>query len=324
MKELQGTTHSGVSSQDGAATDQAVLSPRDLAMQEIEQQLSGQQVPDYLAGQGQEPAAAASAPVLPERLADEQLNATKVQVKIDGEVVELPLSEVVKGYQKDAVASRRLAQAAEERKRLEQERAEWERMRQAQPQGKGPQTEGGDAPSAEDDVDAQIRVAMAALTEGDEDAAAAALKALLGRGNATPQIDEEALAAKAAERIEAKQAEKDRAETWDKFVSDNPRFADQNSKERQYGDYLFNTLYGPQWQAGEISYREALEKCAVDVDTVFKAPVSQDPKPNKAARKESLDSLPVASGARAAQPVQQSETVDDVIMEMMRGRGQPV
>lgn len=59
--------------------------------------------------------------------------------------------------------------------------------------------------------------------------------------------------------------------TWANFIKSNPVFADTNSKQRQYGDYLFNTIYNQQIENGEISYQEALNKVAKEVYSSYPA-----------------------------------------------------
>ncbi len=303
--------------------EEAELSPRELAMQEIEAQLSQQGAPEPEEAKQAEPAPSAA---LPEILAEDQLDKVRVRVKVDGQVVEMPLSEVAKGYQKDAVASRRLDQAAEERKALDALKKQLEERERQLAAAKAPPSSEQD----DEDVEAQIKAAMSALVDGDEEKATNAIKSVFKgrREAATPTIDEEALVAKAAQRIEEKRTTEDNAKAWDEFVNSNAAFADETSKERQYGDYLFNTVYGPKVEAGELSYREALSKAAQDVTTVFHPqPQQQQPQPSarqqKEQRKAAIDNLPVA-GARAVRQPETEQTTDDVLAEMRASRGQPV
>lgn len=311
----------------GAATDQAVLSPRELAMQEITEQINEQR-------ETREPlvvesgAAVESAPVLPDVLAEDQLQQVKVKVKVDGVAMELPLAEVTKGYQKDAVASRRLAEAAEERKRLEALKAELaEKERQLEAQGALSTASLAD----DEDVDAQIAAAVAGLVEGDTDSITALLKkTLVGeRQQTTPAIDAAAIAAQVKQDLEAEQAaSRAQAEgdaAWNDFVASNPEFANEDSQQRRYGDFLFDSVYGPQIAAGEISYREALTKTAADVAAVFQ-PTQQQPssRQQKEERKQRIDNLPIASGARAVRQAPAVESREDVLEDMRRARGQVI
>ena len=295
----------------GAATgSEPVLSPRELAMQEISQQLLESEA---AAGFGvvTEATDEQAAVKLPEVLAEDQLAEVRVKVKVDGVEVEMPLSEVTKGYQKDVVASRRLAQAAEERKKL----TAWENELKSREAA----LVSGDTLSSAvmvEDTDAQIKAAMAALVEGDEVAAAAALKSIIGNGRqetTQPVIDEDAIVAKAETRIENKKA-------WADFVGSNPAFADEASKQRQYGDYLFDSVFSPLVAAGELSYREALMKTADEVNQVFTP--TQTPRQQKEERTSRIDNLPVAAGARAEQAPNKVRTPEEVLDEMRKARGQ--
>lgn len=316
------TRKAGVSTEEQEdGTDQPVLSERDQAMQEIEEQLSAQS-----------PATDASAEAPAEKKAeapettDEQPQVVddpkryKVRVKVGEREEEKSLDDVLNDLR---TANGRLRVSAQREKELEARQKELdEREKKLAPPSAEAET--GDA-----DVDAQIKAAMSALVDGDEDAAAEALKSVLkGRRNdpATPQvIDEEAILAKAEQRIEAKRLAEENAKAWGEFVGTSPAFADKTSKERQYGDYLFETKYGPQIAAGEISYREALTKAAEDVTAVFQPQKEQQPssRQQKEERKKAIDNLPVA-GARAVRQPEEVETTDDVLAEMRKMRGQPV
>lgn len=296
--------------EDAQPTEQ-MLSPREIAMQEISQQLleveqaAGFGIPDEV----KEPEPAK----LPNVLADDQLAGVKVKVKVEGVEVELPLSEVTKGYQKDSVASRRLAEAAEERKKLEQ----WEVDLKAR---ESLLISGDSSSSAQNtgDMDTQVKAAIAALVEGDEITATEALKAIIGNGRQEtthPVIDEDAIIAKAETRLENKRA-------WDDFVGTNPAFADETSKQRQYGDYLFNLVYSPLVAAGEISYREALVKTADEVNQVFVPQPAPTPRQKKEERKKGIDNIPVAAGARSVNNQAQPKSVEETLEDMRRARGQ--
>lgn len=301
----------------------APLSERDLAMREIEAQVAAQRPYQPLSGE-EDAEPEQEKPEIPDVLDEAAYDRVKVKVKIDGQTVEMPLSEVARGYQKDSVASRRLEQAARERQELEairNELAERESRLTATKMQQQP-------PSAETDagLDEQIKAAMAALIEGDEEEATKALREVLGRKGqpATPAIDEEAIIAKAEARIEQRRVEAENASAWRDFLDTNPAFADEASRERQYGDYLFNTVYGPKMQAGELSYREALVNAAQEIQSLFHVGSSAPQVRNeREERKAKIDNLPTA-GARAVSKPKQAESIEDILEEMRRERGQPV
>ena len=284
---------------DGAATgSETILSPREQAMLEISQQLLEQQQAQGYALPKEE---VAPAVVIPQ---GEQ----KVTVKVDGVEVEMLLSEVTKGYQKDAVASRRLAAAAEERKKLET----WEHELKSR---EAALISGGT--SSTEDIDGLIDAYNDAMVEGDTAEQKRIFKLMnSGRQQTTqPVIDEEAIIAKAEARIENRQA-------WTDFVGTNPAFADSDSKQRQYGDYLFDQVYSPLIASGELSYREALMKTSEEVGKIFTP--QQSPRQQKEERKRGIDNIPVAAGARAVSTQNLPKSTNDVISDMMRARGQLV
>ena len=310
----------GVSGQN-EQQEEAPKSERDLALAEIEAELEQQPRLEVLSADEEDAPKKSERREAPEVLDEADYGTVKVKVKVDGQEVMMPLAEVAKGYQKDAVASRRLEQAARERQELElfrRQLAEQEqRLSQARQAPLSPEGDAGD------DLEAQIKAAMSALIDGDEDQAAQALRKVVGRQAATPAIDEEAIIAKAEARIEAKRQEAENADAWREFVDSNPAFADETSKQRQYGDYLFNTVYGPKLEAGELSYREALRAAAQDVATVFQGEPEAPARSVREERKQRIDNLPTA-GARAVRQAPKSESVEDVLEDMRRMRGQPV
>ena len=126
LEQLENQT-SGATDDTGA--DEAVVSPRMAAMEAIAAQRR-----DSLAADGVDMSGAEPEKPVPEKntaaedtpSGDDQLAAqlgqddkpvqyadpsARVKVKVDGEEIELPLAEVVKSYQKDAAASKRLQEA---------------------------------------------------------------------------------------------------------------------------------------------------------------------------------------------------------------------
>lgn len=289
-----------------------VLSPRDLAMQQITQQLEEGRV-EVFADEGKQDATATTT-FIPSLLPDDQLAVTKVRVIVDGEALELPLSEVTAGYQKGAAASKRLELAATEHKKLKT----WEQDLVSR---EAALTTVDQSPFFEG-TDGQIRAYNAALIEGDEEAAAIAFKAIMGTGRqqATPPvvIDEDALVARTETRIDNKKA-------WDEFIGSNEAFADVDSPQRVYGDHLFDKEFAPLVDAGEISYREALTRTAEGVAQKFTPPAAElTTRQQKEIRKQSIDNLPVAVGARVVKQPASTNTPVDVIERMKGWRGQAV
>lgn len=295
-----------------------VVSPREAAMQQIIDQL----------GKGEDPGALPSWVPVPDRAyppepADKEEPAPvatpqTVRVKVDGEEKELPVDEVVKGYQKDSVASRRLEEAARKMKEVEQrEAAISERERQIQ---------AIQAPSPEDDEDGdEIQAAIDALVEGDNAAAAKLLRDAVkkGRQPASPAVNATELAAQIKADLAAEREQDEHNKAMSDFLKANPAFADPaegepKSNERVMGDHIYVSVYLPKVAAGEISYREALNKTAEDVAKVF----TPAPAPNaREERKKTVNNLPTAGSARQTQSTP-PQTALDVIDEMKKMRGQ--
>lgn len=316
--------HTDVSGQETGTSDQEEqLSERDLALQEIHDEVHGG-AGSSIAKEDEIDSQIDAADALPEVLAGERLGKTKVVVKIDGEDVELPVSEVIRGYQKDSTASRRLEEAARERQRLEELKATLENGRDGSDDKNSLSTD-------EVDVDEQVSAVMSALVEGDEASAAEALKRILAQGRggkAATSVDHDALAEQIETRLEQKNQQRQQqdaqARDWESFVGNNPMFADNDSPERVYGDHLFASRYAAQIEDGSLSYREALNKTAADVAKRFGVTVpTKDTRSDKVDRKRQLDTLSVA-GARAVKGQEHTETTEDVLAEMARSRGLPV
>lgn len=56
---------------------------------------------------------------------------------------------------------------------------------------------------------------------------------------------------------------------WLDFLIENPAFADDTSKQRKYGDYLFETKYNQLIASDIMTYSEALSHVAEDVYSIY-------------------------------------------------------
>ncbi len=312
---------------------QPVLSDRELALQQIDEQLASE--PKMLIAGEDAPAQEADQQLSTKAEADEEGEGKKpimVKVKVDGVEKEMPIDEVVKGYQKDAAASKRLQQAAEKERELERQRAELEQLKAQMQSGKEIVSPSGQEPDA-DDLDRQIEEAMTAIVVGDDEKATELMKALIkgrGKATATQQIDIDALKQSVKQELVQEREATDREVAFQSFLEANPAFADESSPQRKYGDYLFQTKYAAQIEAGDISYLEALNEAAEEANRIYgpKEPDSgrgdvrsESTGTSKLERKKAIDNVPVA-GARAVKAAQAPETVNDTITEMRKARGQ--
>lgn len=134
--------------------------------------------------------------------------ALRVKVKVDGEELELPLAEVVKSYQKDAAASRRLTEATRLLEFAEQQ------THKIQPQSAKPDNNspaGEDQPAPEKDQRrAKIKSAASKLYEGDEEGFAEEIEQLLDggapRATQQPSIDPVQIAAHVKQQLAVESA----------------------------------------------------------------------------------------------------------------------
>lgn len=270
----------------------------------------------------------AAAPVIEAEPEDEQLAAQMgeddrhavseqmVKVKVDGEEMEIPLSEVTKSYQKDAAATRRLQEA---NRILEAARSHAVAVEQQQ------QSANLEAPvNDENDRLGKIKEALSKLYEGDDDGAAQGLLALLDKGAPATQpvqlIDSASLAAEVKQQLAFESA-------YEQAQSDYPElFADT-----ERGVVLGRETYGrmqAKVQSG-MSRAQALRQSTEEVAALFgvskpgRQSTSTDStaRDEKLARKAKLDN-PGAANVVAGSSISLNEApnVSATIAEMARGR----
>lgn len=307
MENESGTIQQDVSSDSGTQDQQRPLTARELMFEQI-----GNKIDESRQGQEVDDGTTETTDQTEKQVVDDLQ--MMVRVKVNGKEEEKPLAEVLTGYQKNEAASERLRLAAAKEKDLAAREKALNDQIQMQSQL-----------SAETDTDDDddLDQALNAIVEGNTDAAKQALRNAINKErtpSTTPQvIDEDAI----AQRIEQKQVVK---KDWDTFLTANPEFADANSRERQFGDYLFNTKYAPLIEAGDISYQQALLDTANEVKSTLTQPAAtKTPREIKLERKQSIDNLPIAAGARqTGAAAEQEETHGDIITQMRKGRNLPV
>lgn len=301
---------------------------RELMMEQIDERHDQHQ-----AEQVKEQGAAAAAATEGETVLVDDLKRFKVRVKIGDREEERSLDSVMNELQS---SQGRLRSSSQSEKELRAALAEKDRLLEEQLAAQMAGTE-----TTDDEIGGRVSEAMAALIEGDEAKATAALLDVIkkGRPAATP-LDETQLVDKVKNRLAAEDAVAQQAAVWEAFVSEHPEFREQVdpvtgavslSEERQYGDYLFERDFLPKIQAGEISYQEALKQTAEAAGKVFAKSATPTPPEKKDAfterseRKRQLDQLPVAAGARnVAASEGAGESQADIIREMRKARGLPV
>lgn len=211
-----------------AADAKPMKSPREIALEELEARHQQQLVAengyslDVLGMDEPEaaaPPAAAPAPAEPDQLAaqlaaDQQpgQGPSKVKIKVDGIETEVPLDEVVRQYQKNSSADRRLAEAT----RLLREAQETATQRlleeQQRPAAAAPAATAQPEPQpvADPNVEATGKEFLKALFEGDEDSALTKLKELTQAGRQpaqqapAPTLDLDQLSNQVAQHVQQK------------------------------------------------------------------------------------------------------------------------
>lgn len=242
-----------------------------------------------------------------------------VKVKVDGEEIELPLAEVMKGYQKDASGSKKLEQAAQERQQLDRDKAEFEALKQnySPPEAEEAEIQ----PSDDVDFTSKLRDAMDDLSIGSEQEqanAANVIKDLLGRGD-NPAIQEEQIVSQAT-----KQATHDVLmeiqynSAHEKFVGDYQDIVNDETLYRM----AFDKFDAAVPQSG--TYEEAFKKAGDEVRQWMGGISGKSEVSDKIALKEQLSSEPTGVGTRAQRaPVKEPDTLSDIVLAMKAGRGQP-
>lgn len=152
----------------------------------------------------------------------------RVKVKVDGEEIELPLAEVVRSYQKDATATRRLQEATRLLKIAEGTLAEQKASKTIAQENHSP--ENGGASAGEDGRKLrkeQVRGVFAKLYEGDEEGAAEAMAQLIdaeGAPRATQAlIDPVQIAAQVKQQLAVESAYSEVKSDYPELFADTER-----------------------------------------------------------------------------------------------------
>ena len=246
-----------------------------------------------------------------------------VKVKVDGEEMELPLSEVVKSYQKDAAASKRLQEAT----RLLQ-LAEEKASKLAQNENQENNSPGQPVNVLPPDKEARrvkIKDAFTKLYEGDEDGAVEAMLQIVGESGAvqatqTPVIDPVAIAAQVRQQLDVESAYSETRLDYPELFSDTERgvvlgketLARMTAKESK-----------------GIPRAQAMHESAAEVAALFgiqkagrqsteKPRTARDTKLERKANLDIPDSANVVAGNK--QSPAEAPNVSSVIAEMAKGR----
>lgn len=244
---------------------------------------------------------------------------TLVKVKVDGEEQELPLSEVIKSYQKDSAASKRLQEATRLLQIAEQ---------QANNIAKQPHQENNSDNANEPDPDkkegrlASIKGAFSKLYEGDEEGAAEEMLRLLDQGANTatqPRIDPAQIAAQVRQQLAVESA-------YGQVQSDYPELFSDTERGIVLGKETFARLNAKEAQG--IPRSLALQESAEEVAALFgiqkgrqQTAPARTARDTKLERKANLD-IPESANVVAGNKQSHAEApnVSSVIKEMAAAR----
>ena len=247
-----------------------------------------------------------------------------VKVKVDGEEFDLPLAEVVKSYQKDSAATKRLAQATRLLE-MAQEKASTQGLANGvQEQDTHESTDDDKNGTGNADKLSAIKGAFSKLIEGDEEGAAEAMLRLVERdATAIPQqtIDPAALAAQVRQQLAVENA-------YNEVQGDYPELFADTDRGVVLGNAAYQRIQAK--TAAGIPRDQAIRESASEVAMMFgvaKTGGRQPTEPRrtvrdeKLARKESLD-IPGATNVAASgsQAPNEATNVSDTIRAMAEQR----
>lgn len=242
------------------------------------------------------------------------------KVKIDGEEMEVDDEELIRGYQKNQTASRRLEEAAKRAKELDGREAVI-RAEETRIAGIEQQIKKTVAHVEEDDSDsgAELKSAINAIYEGDTASAEKLFGKLLqgGRAPATPPaVDLDAIAdraaAKATERITTQRA-------MEKFQQDYQDIVGNTHLAKVADSFLEEEVRNkPFAEALEEAGKRTREWLAEITPKPANTPTARG---NALANKEKVDNLPSQSSVSGAANDEPDESVGDIIRNMRKARG---
>lgn len=289
---------------------QTYVSSREAAMAAIDEQVTRQ-----LQEQGVLPVEGETATEVPPAPAPADQAERMLKVKVGGQEMELPESEVIKGYQKDSYADQRLREAADRLKEVEERERQLELQRQASP------PESTEPTPTSVDAATLAQQIVDGIAEGDYESAVQTLTQALATaqpGVSTPVVDE----AKVAELVE--RANSNREYELDKQKANQifeEQYADLVEDDDKFA--IAQGYYSQEVAAGKKPSEAALA-AGERMRKLFPAPAPPpDPMKERQERKQGIDTIIPATGV--VQSSATTETATDprsVIEEMKRLRGQ--
>lgn len=248
----------------------------------------------------------------------------RVKVKVDGEEIELPLSEVVKSYQKDAAASKRLQEATRLLQIAEQQASKLAQNENQENNSSGQQVD--PKPQDKEARRGKIKDAFTKLYEGDEDGAVEAMLQIVGESGApaatqqAPVIDTQAIAAQVRQQLDVESAYSETRLDYPELFSDTERgvvlgketLARMTAKESQ-GVPRAQAMHE---SAAEVAALFGIQKAGRQ--STEKPRTARDTKLERKANLDIPDSANVVAGNK--QSPAEAPNVSSVIAEMAKSR----
>lgn len=261
--------------------------------------------------QQQEQPAAQEQPAVDQQIEAADITQQRVKVKLEGVEEEVEIKDLIAGYQKNSVASKRLNEATQKLREAEEVLAK--AREQAAQTGESVAGEKGAV-----DVAKQV---VESLLDGNTDEAAEMLAKLAGRGeSSTPEVDAESVAQKVKQQLDRESALTKFEQDFGDIVADpyltglaNERLKEQLNEKHAIGEPI--DLNAELSAAGEY-VRDWLKSKGVATT----AEQSSTTVNERVARKQGLDSTPVLN-ASAGSATEQPETAASIIEEMRKERG---
>lgn len=245
-------------------------------------------------------------------------NAT-FKMKLDGVEEEVTGQEIIAGFQKNTVASRRLQEATQAKKEADQLLA----AAKAQQQPQDDSTVNDDESGQQDaDVKSVAASIVESIVNGDDDAATEALTKVLagqGRGNSTQgsqPVNAEEIASQVKQQLNYDSALTQFSESYADIVADDELAAMTNrylAQEVESG--LHDSPQEALFAAGDRT-RDWMKKMGMSAET--KETTTQN---SRVANKRALEPVPSVSTASAAEVAEAEQSSMDVILEMQQQRG---
>ncbi|ROH88000.1 hypothetical protein ED236_00460 [Pseudomethylobacillus aquaticus] len=241
----------------------------------------------------------------------ENVDNVKVKVKLEGQEVEMPLADVIRSYQKESVATRRLQEATNLKKEAEA------LLEKARAGGEPAAANQATQTPNQDDATGKAKSVVNSLLEGDEDAAVKALMELTaGRENATQStVDTGDVAAAVKQQLDVDSA----LSAFEKDYSDvlaDPYLA--NMTNTFLRDEMDSGIHASPLDAMKVAGNKTRDWLAsMGVVSQEKSSTIRD---NRVAAKAGMQQIPALS-ASAGNGGEKPETASSVIQQMKRDRG---